>query len=821
MRVFISHSSKDKPAVEALAIALGAHGFEVWLDKWMIAPGDDVVAKINAGLEEASAGLIVFSAHARESRWVEAEVSYLTWARIQEGKVLIPIVAGDDAYVPPLLRPLARRGIEEIDAIADALFSRHAVPPTVARDLARRRERVTVSLRRAGDAIEVRVVLGGEEYGGASHAALPRDLESARDGFLRGFRSGHRRGVAEAVQQSLDASLAHLGRLLREFCFPGASAEALVGLLEGCRVGTVAEICFESDDPELLGLPFEALRLPDHRLLATLPHVVTLRRPIGVEAQEGAPLAGPIKVLTAVGAPDEGKTGSVLLDYEQELQNILDAMEVAQKRENVEVRILEIGHPDVIASAMARDAYHVLHLSCHGNPGSLELENEDGEAVPVTAQQLVDALRRAGQRLPLVFLNACHGGVEKGQTASFAESLLRAGVPCVLAMQTAVSDFYATELAREFYEHLARREPPLASHALAEARKELEKERLQRLQDGRAPLEQTQPEYATAALFVAGEEAPLADFSLEKEPLRERPVYEVFGPVPQLRIDELIGRRRELRETLRTLRDPRRRRAGVVLTGIGGVGKSAVAGRVMQRLKEDGWKLAAHVGRFDLSAIAAAVGAALIESDREESRKRAALLTRGDLDDGVRFQLLCGALAEDSLLLVLDDFEQNLVTGGGAFHDATVAFLFEQLLRNASRGRLLITCRYPVPRAGEWLREVPVGALSHAETRKLIQRLPALRERSTREIVDALRVIGGHPRVLELLDALLHGGEGRLPRVTKKLKELLEKESIDVRGGAPEERLQQAVLLGMRDVLLEQLVALARERGDDAALFQA
>jgi hypothetical protein len=68
VRVFISHSSKDKPAVERLAVALQERGIQPWLDKWEIGPGDDIVAKINAGLEEASAGLIVFSQHARESR---------------------------------------------------------------------------------------------------------------------------------------------------------------------------------------------------------------------------------------------------------------------------------------------------------------------------------------------------------------------------------------------------------------------------------------------------------------------------------------------------------------------------------------------------------------------------------------------------------------------------------------------------------------------------------------------------------------------------------------------------------------------------------
>src|SRR5438067_1104654 len=87
VRVFISHSSKDMPAVEALARDLHEHGIETWLDRWTMGPGDNFVAKINEGLEQADAGLIVFSIHARESCWVKAEVDYLTYARIHENKV--------------------------------------------------------------------------------------------------------------------------------------------------------------------------------------------------------------------------------------------------------------------------------------------------------------------------------------------------------------------------------------------------------------------------------------------------------------------------------------------------------------------------------------------------------------------------------------------------------------------------------------------------------------------------------------------------------------------------------------------------------------
>jgi hypothetical protein len=59
---------------------------------------------------------------------------------------------------------------------------------------------------------------------------------------------------------------------------------------------------------------------------------------------------------------------------------------------------------------------------------------------------------------------------------------------------------------------------------------------------------------------------------------------------------------------------------------IGGAGKSAVAGRVMCRLAEDGWLVAAHRGRFDLAAVAVALTAALLHSDRELTRRRGELL---------------------------------------------------------------------------------------------------------------------------------------------------------------------------------------------------
>ena len=37
--VFLSHNSKDKPAVKVLGTALKKRGLSVWLDEWELRPG--------------------------------------------------------------------------------------------------------------------------------------------------------------------------------------------------------------------------------------------------------------------------------------------------------------------------------------------------------------------------------------------------------------------------------------------------------------------------------------------------------------------------------------------------------------------------------------------------------------------------------------------------------------------------------------------------------------------------------------------------------------------------------------------------------------
>src|ERR1022692_978516 len=176
--------------------------------------------------------------------------------------------------------------------------------------------------------------------------------------------------------------------------------------------------------------------------------------------------------------------------------------------------------------------------------------------------------------------------------------------------------------------------------------------------------------------------------------------------------------------------------SGVQLTGIGGIGKTAVAGRVISRLRADGWLIAVHEGRWNptalISVTAEAIDAALPGiSDAAQAadlHKALARLVNPDSDDGPKLATIAEMLPGHRLLLVFGDFEQNLSTGGQAFLDPAIDEVITGLAGAADTGALLLTCRYPLPGQDRFLVDVPIPALSAAELRRMFLRLPTLHD---------------------------------------------------------------------------------------------
>ncbi|MNF65498.1 TIR domain protein [compost metagenome] len=108
MKVFLSHSSKDKSVVRPVASYLESQGFKVWLDEWEMTPGDSLIEKISEGIEESDKLVVFLTPDSIESNWVKNEVySGLIMEIAKEkglgGKFVIPVLLRA-CKVPIMLR---------------------------------------------------------------------------------------------------------------------------------------------------------------------------------------------------------------------------------------------------------------------------------------------------------------------------------------------------------------------------------------------------------------------------------------------------------------------------------------------------------------------------------------------------------------------------------------------------------------------------------------------------------------------------------------------------------------------------------------------
>ena len=635
----------------------------------------------------------------------------------------------------------------------------------------------------------------------------------------------------------LDAAdrMADAGRRLAGMLLDAEAQRLLAEVAGRLPPADTIDVVLTASGP-LLSLPVELVRLRrdggETGPLGLQPGVSVTRRPATVtgggtddraagSALPGASaLPGPLKVLAAVAAPDETKTANVPLDVEAEMQAVLDAVSDMPGGPSAQVRILEVASLAQIRQALRRDAFHVLHLSAHGSAGSVELEDEDGGPVPVTADALMQALRQAGRPVPLIVLSSCSGG--SAATQPMAAGLIERGADRVIAMLAPVTDGYATLLARRLYRELAGLPGMPAGQALASARCLAEEDRSRAAGDRLAL-----PEYGVATLLAAESDGPLVDLAAPAVPLTLMTVPATGKSVRELPAGTLIGRRAQLRTAMGVLRRvPAAERefgvaSGVVLTGIGGIGKTALAGRVMSRLREEGWLIAVHEGRWNptalITATANAIGEALPRiagtALAASLRQTGELLIEPGSDDGPKLAAVAGLLAERQLLVVFDDFEQNLTSGGDDFRDPATGEIITTLADAAQTGGLLVTCRYPLPGPDRFLVQVSVPALSAAELRRMFLRLPALASLDPGDQLLLIRAIGGHPRLIEFIDALLRGGRSSLRHVQAKLRDLAAGQDIDLSRPRPVTgAIDQAMALGSASILLTELLALLTPR---------
>ncbi|GAA4308014.1 hypothetical protein GCM10023086_26750 [Streptomyces venetus] len=877
---FVSYAYEDEPLAKTLAENLHRLGLDVWLDQWELAGGQRVASRLQDGLARAGAVVTVVSRHWVESGWCGEEFDAAVAAAVKRGQRLIPILVGE-VELPPF--------------IASRLYIdfRYVASPEQYVERVRQVERAVRGLssaqrpERGGalvvpDAVgyrpdgpthaELRVATGAVTFSaaGSEVSCVPRGVDRSLEQRLWMLQRARTRATSGLVTRRLPsleeaaasggltgALVAVGGELGKRFvCGDVAAALTQEEQLAQARHASL-RIGLRVDDPGWVDLPWETLTVPGAVRPLVLSEQVELYRTV---RRESAPVAvqvpGPLRILAVVASPES--SGGELLDYERELGRILDAVDPARSGQGTYVRVLNWGSLAEIRAALEQERFHVLHLSCHAEPGVLLLEGEQGQVDEVDAQRFIAEGLPTDRGVPLVVLAGCStartpvtqdaekpealpSGDEGGSDsdaegpgadavsavgrvrAGLARALLERGVPAVLAMSEAVTDHYATELAAEMYEALARAEHPNPLTALSQARRTLETRRRQLPDnDPRAAW----PEWATPALFLAGPPLPLFDRATGADRVPVVPEITLDEAMVVRKVGEFVGRRAELRRLLSALRDPQR--AGVLVHGIGGVGKSTLAAELLH-----------HYGAQDRLIVPVAASTTrtvddLLETlrqrlnthcvtedlaERDPLRRVVAVLADASSPWRERWQLVRQTvLPRLPVLMVVDNAEDLLVRAGDGWElsDPALAAFLAAWAAASPRTGLLVTSRYPFSlpqRAHKRLTTHHLGPLSLAETRKLIWRLPGLDALTPAERQRAYTDVGGHPRALEYLDALLRGGHARFPDIADRMEAALEDRGIpdperwlaEVAGDL-DTGLAETITLAVDDVLLDTLL---------------
>jgi len=512
---------------------------------------------------------------------------------------------------------------------------------------------------------------------------------------------------------------------------------------------------------KLAHLPWEALH--DGQDFLVKRGVVPLRWVVEGEIEELPIERRPLRVLFMATDP-EGITPK--LAFEQEEAKILhDTQE-----QPIELQVEESGCIGELGKVWSRHihTFDVFHLTGHASitdkTPHFITETEIGEPQNTTAVELGQVLR---YRFPkLVFLSGCRTGEapEQGAVPSMAEALIEQGAISVLSWGRPVRDTTATATAAHLYSQLA------AGYQLAEALASTYQHLWQ----------QKVPDWHLLRLYVRGKcpgafVEPQGDIPWQPP----TPAYQQFldEQTQQVRVatpGEFVGRRRVLQRCLKALRTPNY--LGVLIHGLGGVGKSTVTARLLERLV--GYDRIVIYRQLDEDKLFKVLAEQCTsESGHEILNGKLPLMQRLTkfLQEGLNHR-------EQRLIFVLDDFEANLeISPTGALLKPgvveVVMALWKAVQNSQLPHRVIITSRYDftLPELDHRLNRQPLAALQSADLDKKYQRLSAFN--GSLAIDGELQQQGkkaadGNPRLLEWIDQILSAstqGELEVGEILRKV----------------------------------------------------
>jgi tetratricopeptide (TPR) repeat protein len=526
----------------------------------------------------------------------------------------------------------------------------------------------------------------------------------------------------------------------------------------------------------LAHLPWELLRDRTGFLLQRQDIAVLPVRSVQQRNTKVAEVANrPLRLLFMATSPEH--PGIAPLQFEQEEANIL----TATKEQPLALIVEESGSVAELTNLVqsySPDYFDVFHLTGHGVifteedfggylPENTKIkdytpcfitEDEVGNVQFTTVEDLAKAFKKRFPRV--VFLSGCHTGqvANKGTVPSMAQALVKAGAAMVLGWARPVYDRTGIIAAKAFYQALAT--GATVEDAVKAAQGEMISQRcsdwhLLRIYRDNRPI----AELVTPLNFKKREKLKFTPS--ESEFLDENNIVKVASR------GEFVGRRRALQRCLRALRQTSDN-IGVFIAGMGGLGKSSLAARLCTRVQSQrpNFERVVLIGPVDEVGLINKLA-----SKFERFEGVPALLNQPGISFKGRLQNFFEAIEDTHdkpLLLVLDDFEQNIPQGNiedGSLRMTAEAYgvleaLCAALAENQAESRLIVTCRYlkadTLPRHSLHLESL--AAMNPADVDKICRDL----EKEVKQQVHEQRIItiaDGNPRLLKwLLDVVKKPG---------------------------------------------------------------
>jgi streptogramin lyase len=219
----------------------------------------------------------------------------------------------------------------------------------------------------------------------------------------------------------------------------------------------------------LQNVPWELL-CDSTRFVSTSSYTPVLRYVDMTARPQPLPMCPPMRILGMVSSPGDVPP----LDAEREREHLTDACRTLIERGILEIDWVAEATLGGLLRRLNEGDYHIFHFIGHGDfdeqaeDGVLLFEGRAGRSHRVTGVELGTIL--ADQHtLRLAVINACEGARVALDSSGIAATLMRYGLPAVIAMQFEISDEAAVAFAEHFYASLARGNP--IDEALGDARR--------------------------------------------------------------------------------------------------------------------------------------------------------------------------------------------------------------------------------------------------------------------------------------------------------------------------------------------------------------